>query len=507
VSADGGWVRYSARNDERFFVVAPDGRLLDPPSGVQPAQPASSWQDCCIVNSLPVKGRPAGTAEPLPPLRPWDSVPSGAGQDSQGERAPRKDLYLVGPWPEVAVDPSLWGHTGEPLTDFCVKEAVLRMKRIRAIRELQGRYSPCDAVAPALWGSGAADAPDANAIQLIASRQVRVFAAKIRVPPRPRLHVSDADLVAIYRQPWMEPSPSRPSPDEREAQRRADASTPAAPAPPGDRDDNADAVQKWDDGRPAWRKAWTEAQRKRKPRAHRVFAWQLLHDALPVGAAKAAFIPAGAQHLAPVVCCGNPACRPAAPNGSASSHDWSPETLPHALIYCPAVRPAVTWLADLWFRIDGGSPPPLHPSVWLQGSDEVWRPQRQSHADLWHTLRVSLLAAAWKLRTRRMASGEAFGPSAVVDDCVADIRRLVLADWQVVSGPCTDMAGTHSSWFPGRTPAMDRAEFEARWCAGGVIAHVRQGPGGRGDIVEFRLEAAASGVLASGSGGGGGGPG
>ena len=96
-----------------------------------------------------------------------------------------------------------------------------------------------------------------------------------------------------------------------------------------------------------------------------------------------------------------------------------------------------------------------------------------------------------------------------LDDCVADIRRLVLADWQVVCGPCTDMAGTHSSWFPGRAPALDRAQFEARWCAGGVIAHVRQGTGGGRDALEFRLEAAGGGVLAgggaAGSGGGGGG--
>jgi hypothetical protein len=135
----------------------------------------------------------------------------------------------------------------------------------------------------------------------------------------------------------------------------------------------------------------------------------------------------------------------------------------------------------------------------------MWQPQRQSHAELWHTLRVSLLAAAWKLRTRRLTSGEAFRPSDVVDGGVADIRRLVLADWQLASGPCTDMAGTHGSWFPGRAPAMDRAEFEARWCASGVIAHVRQGTAGHGDTMEFRLEAAASGMLAGGGDGGGGG--
>ena len=63
----------------------------------------------------------------------------------------------------------------------------------------------------------------------------------------------------------------------------------------------------------------------------------------------------------------------------------------------------------------------------------------------------------------------------------------------------------HFNWVPS---ALDRAGFEARWCAGGVIAHVCQGTGGGRDTVEFRLEAASGSVLAgggAGSGGGGGG--
>lgn len=94
---------------------------------------------------------------------------------------------------------------------------------------------------------------------------------------------------------------------------------------------------------------------------------------------------------------------------------------------------------------------------------------------------------------RRVTLGEAFGPSQVVDACVADVRRLVLADWQAALGSCTDMAGTHSSWFPGRPPDMDVVQFEARWCGGGVIAHVVHRPGGRQPALEFRLEEAASG--------------
>lgn len=493
VCSDGCWVRYSKRGQERLFLVATDGRLLDPPSGARPAQHSSSWQDCCIVTSPTVKGRPPGAAEPLPPVRPWDPEPSRSSQDSEGEHPPPKDLYLVGPWTAVSVDPMLWGHTEVPLTYFCVKDATLRMKRLRAMREMKDRYSPCEAVAPQLWGPGAADHPADDAVQAVASRQAQVYAEKLQSRSSIFMHVSDDQFLAMYRQPWMEASPSRPSPTERARQRREHAARPAQPAQPDDRDDNADALKKWAEGRPAWRKAWLDTQRKRKPRSHRVFEWQLLHNALPLGGAKAAFVPSGATNVADVVCCSNPACRPVPPQGSPHTLGWPPETLIHALIQCPAVRPALQWLANLWIRIDGGSAPPLLPSVWLQGSTEAWSPHRRTNTDLWHALRISLLASAWSLRMRRVTMGEPFGPSQVVDACVADVRRLVLADWQVASGRCTNMAGTHSSWFPGREPELDVVQFETRWCGGGVIAHVTHGAGGQSPSMEFRLEEVASG--------------
>ena len=492
VSSDGSWVRFAERGQERVFLVAADGRLLDPPVGDCPAQ-SLGWQDCCVVTSPVVKGRPPGAAAPLPPVRPWLLEPSQSSQGSDGGHPQPKDLYLVGPWPQVSVDPMLWGHTDVPLTYFCVKDATLRMKRLRAVRELRDRYSPCEAVAPPLWGSGASDSPLDNAVQALASRQAQVYAEKQQLPSRIFTNVSDEQFAAMYRQPWMEASPSRPSPADRARQRQDAAALSAQPAPPASRDDNADALQKWPGGRPAWRNAWQTAQRKRKPRSHRVFEWQLLHSALPVGAAKAVFLPPGAKDVAGIVCCGNPTCRPTPPHGAPHSHGWHPETLLHALVECPAVRPALQWLADLWVRIDGGSAPPLLPSVWLQGSNEAWSPHRRTSTDLWHALRISLLASIWSLRMRRVTLGEPFSTSTVVDACVADVRRLVLADWQAALGSCTDMAGTHSSWFPGRPPDMDVVQFEARWCGGGVIAHVVHRPGGRGPALEFRLEEAASG--------------
>jgi hypothetical protein len=103
-----------------------------------------------------------------------------------------------------------------------------------------------------------------------------------------------------------------------------------------------------------------------------------------------------------------------------------------------------------------------------------------------------MLAAAWSWRLRRAASGEQFGPGHVVSSWVANVRRLVMADWQVATSTCTDMAGAHRSWFPGREPDLDLAGFEARWCGGGVVAHVARGAPGSPPRLDFTLDEAAA---------------
>jgi hypothetical protein len=43
---------------------------------------------------------------------------------------PPRALYIVGPWADTAVDPSLWGHGGVPLTDLTVRSAMRRLVRL-----------------------------------------------------------------------------------------------------------------------------------------------------------------------------------------------------------------------------------------------------------------------------------------------------------------------------------------------------------------------------------------
>ncbi|KAI8462303.1 MAG: hypothetical protein J3K34DRAFT_527842 [Monoraphidium minutum] len=397
--------------------------------------------------------------------------------------------------------------------------------------DMPGLYAPCCAVAPRLWG-GAGDGPDPAEVGKIAARQLQVYAAKARglqrvgaggALGRRRREELDAALAPIYHAAWMDPSPPRDPPlvravrgAERAAAAAAQAAAAAAPTAPAN-DDCADALPGDGERRPQWRAVWRRARDRLLPRELRGFAWMLLHAALSCGGAQAAFWSPGQPGLADAVCCSNAACRAAAPGG------WPLETLMHALLDCPAVRPALRWLADLWPRFAGGSTPPLTAEVWLQDSPAAWRPhaaqagaEARAHAEQrWAYLRLAVLEAAWRLRCKRRRGGQQFEAADVVEDVIEGVERRVLADWQRTSPAMLDAAGTCLSWFPRRRRPMDHAQFEALWCAGGVIARLAPGatPAAPGAVLlcfgAWRLPRASAagggGVAAAAAAAGGGG--
>ena len=388
----------------------------------------------------------------------------------------------------------LWGFDREPITHFKVKHATLRLTRLRALDLHPAEYAPVQAVLPAIWGRSTTGAADPLAVQALATRQQSLFAAKSapasrgRRRPRP----SDADLAALYHQPWMQPSPARPLPADRAALRRD-----AAVVSPYATDDCRDPLAVQAAARPAWREAWAQVHAADRHRHHRVFAWLLMHAALKCGAAKVQFWPVGADGLAETACCGHSACRPQPGLNPPAAGQL--ETLLHALLECPAVRPALLWVGRLWVRVDGGNPPPLTPAVWIQGSYATWQPQASQRAALWHTLRIAALSAVWGLRDRREAWTTQFSPADVAESFVRDLRRVIRSEWARASSDVTRVPGAHSSWFPaasGRQAArFDVASFEAKWCANDVLASVGRAPGGQ-PTVRLRLQAPPSGDLA-----------
>ena len=492
-SGDGAWVRHFGPAAQRDFAVGMDGRLLDPAPGAAP--PARvTWLDCCVVACPLMHGRPAGAAAPLPPLAPV--VPGGGG----GREAASVDLYLAGPWTSVGWDPSLWGCAGTPLTSFSVREAGLRLRRLRAVSALgPAGYEPTRAVAPRLWGGGA-DRPDPTSIAAAAARQQQLFAQRLRSalpagPGRRRTRAEwDSECAPAVHAAWFDPSPAREHVGARVVARAGGAAAAAAlaaaaAAPTAARnDDCADALPEPQHRRKEWRAAWKAARARDLPREQRCFAWLLLHDALACGGAKVAFAGPGRDEMPDAVCCSHAACRAAAPppggGGAAAAGpsappaaapaQWPLETLQHALLDCPAVRPALQWLASLWPQFGGDAAPPLAADVWLQGSGAAWQPRAggSTGAQRWAHLRLAVLEAAWRLRCRRHLLGGQFSAADVVDDVIDGVRRRVFADWQRTSRDVTALAGTSPDWFPRVRPPLTVVFFKELWCAGDVIARV-----------------------------------
>ena len=177
--------------------------------------------------------------------------------------------------------------------------------------------------------------------------------------------------------------------------------------------------------------------------------------------------------------------------GAGGPAGWRLETLQHAFLECPAVRPALAWLAREWAR-GGGAAPPLTAEVWLQGSPAAaWQPARDSRR-MWRVLRITLLAAAWELRCTRDQAGVQFDAAAVARACAEAVRRLVHADWaRVGNRDLPAAAGVCPSWFPrSRQVHMEWEDFQLAWCVGGVVARADQAAAPNGQpTLTFLLDA------------------
>ena len=193
------------------------------------------------------------------------------------------------------------------------------------------------------------------------------------------------------------------------------------------------------------------------------------------------------------------------------------ETLQHAFMECPAVKPALQWLERLWRRVSGQTPPHTA-GTWLMGEEAGWsrlQLARGGDAFTWRTLRLTMLVTAWGLRCERRRSVRQFGPQEVIAAFAERVRQLVEADFQRCSDKMFDVSGACIQWFPHNSHRQIFGEsgFEARWCCNNVIAQVMPAPPGTGgeSRLRFRLTAAsgaarpAAAVAAATAGGGGGG--
>ena len=166
----------------------------------------------------------------------------------------------------------------------------------------------------------------------------------------------------------------------------------------------------------------------------RHFGWLLLHGALRCGAASVHWCAAESeQGLWDAVCCRQQACAAAAvlPGGRVvpALADFS-----HTCLHCPASRPAVQWLCDMWARIaPADSPVPVDARVLLLGDLDIWMPSGGYGPEaLWLHLRLLLCRAIWLLACKARA-GEPVTWQGVVAVTRAWVARAIRQDWLRVS--------------------------------------------------------------------------
>lgn len=433
---------------DQLCPVLPDGSLGDPqppPAAFDPA----AWQPCCVLSCL------------LQPARP-----------QLGEA-----LFLVGPWEDLAVDPSVWGHGNTCLLSYTVKAATCRRILLRAVAAAPRYFSLGAGYRPALWPlPGGEPGPSAAATGLQAAElrwesshrrrleeearpATRRRAAEHTVSlldcqrPGKRTRLGVHARLALREEQRLEPA-EQPQHARRQAQRRHaplpdDTTDALALAAPPDGPTAADSQ--------AQQAHWRRLLDADLPRDQYGLAYRLAHGSLYV----AAFL-CHVHALSPgSAYCTHPACA-----------ELQLESLTHAFIACPAVAPAAAWLCSLFAAVSGQPPPPVHPQVLLADNPSVWSPQPSSLQFLWTNMRMSFLASVWRLRCRRTLAYAPFTPLAVAGAVVSTLRSAIWRDWTRATRDLTRLEPAYWEWFRGRDPALDMVEFEARWAHGSVLCQV-----------------------------------
>lgn len=402
------------------------------------------------------------------------------------KRPREKQQWVVGAWPTVAVDPSVWAVGARPVLQYTVRDAT--QARVVPVRgglregELAGRGRR-----PKVWGltppGGLAAPAEPGALQALHERQVQRFtAAQAQAGSSNRRRRMDPGPDA-YDTLWMHPSPERMPVRQRVlglAQQQAaaalqhhlqlqqitqplidDSAWEVAPVPP-------------------WAGAWRRAVHPRLPRDTQVFAWRLLHANLALGGRRVITLAPAAPELEDCLCAA-PAC--------VTLQARPLETLAHLYGECLVGKAAALWLCRIWGRIDpGGHQLPPVPDLRTLIADDaaVWSPGPGLYP-LWTLLRLTMLKCVWQVRgAARMGKGR-YTFAAVAGAFIAEITTLIRQDWACVEGDVRVAAGVPPSWFRGREPRISVARFVGDWCVGGVLAAVITEPGDRRRM-EVRLK-------------------
>jgi hypothetical protein len=227
-------------------------------------------------------------------------------------------------------------------------------------------------------------------------------------------------------------------------------------------DDVTDVLQRCSDNRGYdCVKPWLRLHDSQLSRPQQTTAWRILHGALKVNGLRSflhAHLPSSSAY------CTHPACL----------HARAVETLSHSFLDCPAARPALVWLQDLWEAV-AGERPPLDARVLLADDHRVWRPGEEAAlGQLWTLLRVAMLHAVWQCRSYRHELVGSFSAAAVTR-VVVYVRTSIERDWLRANEDVRLLSDMPADYFRGRDPQMEMDAFLACWAHRGVLCSIHGG--------------------------------
>ena len=494
-----------------WYSLQPDGSLvcLQEP----PAQHGGTWVPCCVV--FATKGGPRKEQ-----------------QQQQARQLPQEAAYyLVGPWEQVQVDPSVWGF-GEAggVLRYTVKAATQRLLQLQC-RSLPG-WVPGHGMRPRLWRDQEGALAPATALQDLEARHKRKFAELLQQGFRSSSHSrfsEEAQAAAVHAN-WMDPSPPRLHPRQRAAAAAAAATSPitaqrqqqlllqvSAPAVDDTEDPLFRGGQEAGDGDAAWRAAYRHVSDKRLPRQLRVFGWRLLHAAVRVGGSRVHYATCMQELLQ--CCCRQPQCRPTPPPQQEGEQQQQPlqqqhqlqqqeappapmqhyqqqqlqqqqqgapplppdsyrlETLTHLFVQCPIAVQVWAWFAQVWARVQPGVQVDFSSSrILLLDDGSVWQPPAALQ-QLWTYLRLLMLESIWMVHCG--SNGRPFTSQQVCSRFMAALQQQLKQDWARTQGDIRLNSGVPLSWLRGRSPVLSAAKFAAKWQASGVLYTLVDGEGPR----------------------------
>ena len=433
------WVLQGQSGEGSVFKVQQDGRLEAAEAGVLPPLHLE-WVPCCVVDvsevlhpsfqqqqqQLHQQQQQQGAEERQGVQAPaaQQQLPEQSQQQVQQQQSqlgallpPKSTVFLVGPWTDIKVDPSVWGlGFAVGVLQFKPKVAAQRLLQQHCGQHHHEGWVPGVGMRPRLWRNRlGAEAPQDGLLEIEAAQkrsfremqQGSVSGSSHGAGSSSSQRFSDAALMAAYHAPWMDPPVARELPRQRAAaaaavvtmqrqqqlQQQLQISSPV-------HDDLLDPVSQHmgpvDVSSYSWVAAYRRAGHKQLPRQLRVFGWRLLHAGVKVGARR--MLSAARRAPSDFTCAAQQCQQP-----------QQLETLTHLFLECPVAAAVWQWFAQLWQQVQPGAVVPVGSSrVLLLDDDSVWAPPADKQ-QLWTYMRLLLLESIWVVRSSCRATGPVGG--------------------------------------------------------------------------------------------------